>query len=62
MTDTEDHMTYYVIAVKGNDLAKEQMSSILLKKFGETHMGGGGIDMVFKATKSLHRDFRGNGR
>ncbi|XP_070035919.1 uncharacterized protein [Nicotiana tomentosiformis] len=35
-TDPEDHVTHYVIAAKGNDLAKEQISSILLKKFGET--------------------------
>ncbi|XP_019267731.1 PREDICTED: uncharacterized protein LOC109245017 [Nicotiana attenuata] len=34
--DPEDHVTHYVTAVKGNDLAKEQVSSILLKKFGET--------------------------
>ncbi|XP_070038283.1 uncharacterized protein [Nicotiana tomentosiformis] len=35
-TDPEDHVTHYVTALKGNDLAKEQVSSILLKKFGET--------------------------
>lgn len=35
-TDHEDHVTRYVTAVKGNDLAKEHVSSILLKKFGET--------------------------
>ncbi|XP_070035040.1 uncharacterized protein [Nicotiana tomentosiformis] len=40
MTDPEDHVTHYVSAVKGNDLAKEQVSSILLKKFGETLIGG----------------------
>nr|XP_009764278.1 PREDICTED: uncharacterized protein LOC104216015 [Nicotiana sylvestris] len=40
MTDPEDHVTHYVTAVKGNDLAKEQVSSILLKKFGETLTGG----------------------
>ncbi|XP_070050971.1 uncharacterized protein [Nicotiana tomentosiformis] len=39
-TDHEDHVTHYVTAVKGNDLAKEQVSSILLKKFGETLTGG----------------------
>ncbi|XP_019257832.1 PREDICTED: uncharacterized protein LOC109236057 [Nicotiana attenuata] len=39
-TDPEDHVTYYVSTVKGNDLAKEQISSILLKKFGETLTGG----------------------
>ncbi|XP_070047279.1 uncharacterized protein [Nicotiana tomentosiformis] len=39
-TDPEDHVTHYVTAVKGNDLAKEQVSSILLKKFGETLTGG----------------------
>ncbi|XP_019232890.1 PREDICTED: uncharacterized protein LOC109213535 [Nicotiana attenuata] len=38
--DPEDHVTHYVTAVKGNDLAKEQVSSILLKKFGETLTGG----------------------
>ncbi|XP_070032618.1 uncharacterized protein [Nicotiana tomentosiformis] len=39
-TDPEDHVTHYVTTVKGNDLAKEQASSILLKKFGETLTGG----------------------
>nr|XP_009764730.1 PREDICTED: uncharacterized protein LOC104216402 [Nicotiana sylvestris] len=39
-TDPEDHVTHYVTAVKGNDLGKEQVSSILLKKFGETLTGG----------------------
>nr|XP_009615034.1 uncharacterized protein LOC104107828 [Nicotiana tomentosiformis] len=34
-TDPEDHMTHYVTAIKGNDLDKEQVSSILLKKFGK---------------------------
>ncbi|XP_019252749.1 PREDICTED: uncharacterized protein LOC109231544 [Nicotiana attenuata] len=38
--DPEDHVTHYVTAVKGNDLAKEQVSSILLKKFGEALTGG----------------------
>ncbi|XP_070040140.1 uncharacterized protein LOC142177342 [Nicotiana tabacum] len=38
-TDPEDHVTHYVTAIKGNDLAKEQVSSILLKKFGETLTG-----------------------
>ncbi|XP_070040422.1 uncharacterized protein [Nicotiana tomentosiformis] len=33
MTDLEDHVARYVTAVKGNDLTKEQVSSILLKKF-----------------------------
>ncbi|XP_070055429.1 uncharacterized protein [Nicotiana tomentosiformis] len=39
-TDPEDHVTHYVTTVKGNDLAKEQVSSILLKMFGETLTGG----------------------
>ncbi|XP_070054941.1 uncharacterized protein [Nicotiana tomentosiformis] len=39
-TDPEDHMTYYVTAMKGNDLTKEQVSSILLKKIGESLTGG----------------------
>ncbi|XP_070050489.1 uncharacterized protein [Nicotiana tomentosiformis] len=39
-TDPEDHVTRYVTAVKGNDLSKEQVSSILLKTFGETLTGG----------------------
>ncbi|XP_019235150.1 PREDICTED: uncharacterized protein LOC109215529 [Nicotiana attenuata] len=38
--DPEDHIIHYVTAVKGNDLAKEQVPSILLKKFGETLTGG----------------------
>nr|XP_018631227.1 uncharacterized protein LOC108947568 [Nicotiana tomentosiformis] len=39
-TDPEDHVTHYVTAVKGNDLTKEQVSSVLLKKFSETLAGG----------------------
>nr|XP_016477851.1 PREDICTED: uncharacterized protein LOC107799244 [Nicotiana tabacum] len=39
-TDPEFHVTHYVTAVKGNDLTKEQVSSILLKRFGETLTGG----------------------
>nr|XP_009804980.1 PREDICTED: uncharacterized protein LOC104250119 [Nicotiana sylvestris] len=39
-TDPEDHIIHYVIAVKGNNLSKEQVPSVLLKKFGETLMGG----------------------
>nr|XP_016511403.1 PREDICTED: uncharacterized protein LOC107828575 [Nicotiana tabacum] len=35
-TNPEYHITHYVIAVKGNDLSKEHVSSVLLKKFGET--------------------------
>ncbi|XP_019257613.1 PREDICTED: uncharacterized protein LOC109235817 [Nicotiana attenuata] len=35
-TDPEDHLIHYVTAVKGNDLSKEQVPSVLLKKFGET--------------------------
>ncbi|XP_019250909.1 PREDICTED: uncharacterized protein LOC109229812 [Nicotiana attenuata] len=38
--DPEDHVTHYVTAMKGNDLAKAQVSFILLKKFGETLTGG----------------------
>nr|XP_016499385.1 PREDICTED: uncharacterized protein LOC107818000 [Nicotiana tabacum] len=39
-TDPEDHLIHYVSAVKGNDLSKEQVPFVLLKKFGETLMGG----------------------
>ncbi|XP_019246546.1 PREDICTED: uncharacterized protein LOC109226207 [Nicotiana attenuata] len=39
-TDPEDHLIHYVTAVKGNDLSKEQVPSVLLKKFGETLTGG----------------------
>ncbi|XP_019251143.1 PREDICTED: uncharacterized protein LOC109230065 [Nicotiana attenuata] len=38
--DPEDHLIHYVTAVKGNDLSKEQVPSVLLKKFGETLIGG----------------------
>ncbi|XP_070054952.1 uncharacterized protein [Nicotiana tomentosiformis] len=38
--DLEDDVTYYVTVEKGNNLAKEQVSSILLKRFGETLSGG----------------------
>jgi len=33
-------LTHYITRVKGNDLAKEQVSSILLKRFGKTLTGG----------------------
>ncbi|XP_070019422.1 uncharacterized protein [Nicotiana sylvestris] len=39
-TDPEDHIIHYVTATKGNDLSKEQVPSVLLKKFGETLIGG----------------------
>ncbi|XP_070005211.1 uncharacterized protein [Nicotiana sylvestris] len=39
-TDPEDHLIHYVTALKGNDLSKEQVSSVLLKKFSETLTGG----------------------
>nr|XP_009793186.1 PREDICTED: uncharacterized protein LOC104240102 [Nicotiana sylvestris] len=39
MIDPEDHVTHYIITVKGNDLTKEQVSPILLKKFGKTLSG-----------------------
>ncbi|XP_016474634.1 uncharacterized protein LOC107796392 [Nicotiana tabacum] len=35
-TDPEDHLIHYVTAVKGNDLSKEQVPSVLLKEFSET--------------------------
>ncbi|XP_019257835.1 PREDICTED: uncharacterized protein LOC109236061 [Nicotiana attenuata] len=38
--DPEDHIIHYIITVKGNDLSKEQVPSVLLKKFGETLTGG----------------------
>ncbi|XP_070026333.1 uncharacterized protein [Nicotiana sylvestris] len=39
-TDPEDHIIHYVTAVKGNDLSKEQVPSVLLKRFGENLIGG----------------------
>ncbi|XP_019225185.1 PREDICTED: uncharacterized protein LOC109206776 [Nicotiana attenuata] len=39
-TDPKDHLIHYVTAVKGNDLSKEQVPSVLMKKFGETLTGG----------------------
>lgn len=39
-TDSEDHLIYYVTVVKGNDLSKEHVPSVLLKKFGKTLTGG----------------------
>ncbi|XP_019267604.1 PREDICTED: uncharacterized protein LOC109244900 [Nicotiana attenuata] len=39
-TDPEDHIIHYVTTVNGNDLSKEQVPSVLLKKFGETLTGG----------------------
>nr|XP_009766765.1 PREDICTED: uncharacterized protein LOC104218069 [Nicotiana sylvestris] len=35
-TDLEDHLIHYLTAIKGNDLSKEQVPSVLLKRFGET--------------------------
>ncbi|XP_016483782.1 uncharacterized protein LOC107804411 [Nicotiana tabacum] len=39
-TDPKDHIIHYVTSVKGNDLSKEQVPSVLLKKVGETLTGG----------------------
>ncbi|XP_070030124.1 uncharacterized protein [Nicotiana sylvestris] len=39
-TDPEDHIIHYVTVVKRNDLLKEQVPSVLLKKFSETLTGG----------------------
>ncbi|XP_019237202.1 PREDICTED: uncharacterized protein LOC109217418 [Nicotiana attenuata] len=39
-TDHEDHIIHYVTAAKGNDLSKEQVPLVLLKKYGETLTGG----------------------
>ncbi|XP_019257852.1 PREDICTED: uncharacterized protein LOC109236084 [Nicotiana attenuata] len=39
-TDPDDHSVHYATSVKGNDLSKEQVPSVLLKKFGETLTGG----------------------
>ncbi|XP_019248828.1 PREDICTED: uncharacterized protein LOC109228107 [Nicotiana attenuata] len=39
-TDPEDHIIHYATAVKGNDLSKEQVPLVLLKKFGKTLTGG----------------------
>nr|XP_009757393.1 PREDICTED: uncharacterized protein LOC104210240 [Nicotiana sylvestris] len=39
-TDPEDHIVHYVIAIKDNNLSKELVPSVLLKKFGETLTGG----------------------
>ncbi|XP_070007800.1 uncharacterized protein [Nicotiana sylvestris] len=36
----EDHIIHYVTTVKGNDLSKKQVPSVLLKNFGETLTGG----------------------
>ncbi|XP_009763494.1 uncharacterized protein [Nicotiana sylvestris] len=39
-TDLKDHIIHYATAVKGNDLSKEQVPSMLPKKFGESLTGG----------------------
>ncbi|XP_070022175.1 uncharacterized protein [Nicotiana sylvestris] len=39
-TNAEDQIIHYVTVVKGNDPSKEQVPSVLLKKFGETLIGG----------------------
>ncbi|XP_019225956.1 PREDICTED: uncharacterized protein LOC109207483 [Nicotiana attenuata] len=49
-TDPEDYLIHNVTALKGNDLSKEPVPSVLLKKFGETLTGGrGGANMVLTA-------------
>ncbi|XP_070019927.1 uncharacterized protein [Nicotiana sylvestris] len=39
-TNPEYHIIHYVTIVKGNDLLKEQVPLVLLKKFGKTLTGG----------------------
>ncbi|XP_019246436.1 PREDICTED: uncharacterized protein LOC109226087 [Nicotiana attenuata] len=39
-TDPKDHIIHYITAIKGNDLSKEKVPSVLLKKFGKTLTGG----------------------
>ncbi|XP_070018189.1 uncharacterized protein [Nicotiana sylvestris] len=39
-TDPEDHIVHYITSVKGNDLSKEKVPSVLLKRFGETFVEG----------------------
>lgn len=34
-TDPRDHMTAFTTGVKGNDLTKQEIESVLVKKFGE---------------------------
>ncbi|XP_070049009.1 uncharacterized protein [Nicotiana tomentosiformis] len=36
MTDPRDHVTAFTAGVKGNDLTKQEIESVLVKKFGET--------------------------
>nr|XP_009595803.1 uncharacterized protein LOC104092028 [Nicotiana tomentosiformis] len=38
MTDPCDHVTAFTTGVKGNDLTKQDIESVLVKKFGETHL------------------------
>ncbi|XP_070004456.1 uncharacterized protein [Nicotiana sylvestris] len=38
-TDPEEHIVHYVTTVKGNDLSKEHVLSVLLKKFGKSLTG-----------------------
>lgn len=35
-SDPQEHITTYTMSVKGNDLARHEIKTILLKKFGET--------------------------
>ncbi|XP_070019869.1 uncharacterized protein [Nicotiana sylvestris] len=35
-TDPRDHITTFTTGVKGNDLTKQEIESVLVKKFGET--------------------------
>ncbi|MCD7466304.1 hypothetical protein HAX54_002897 [Datura stramonium] len=36
MTDTHEHILDFIMADKGNDLTKDEIESVLVKKFGET--------------------------
>ncbi|XP_070056160.1 uncharacterized protein [Nicotiana tomentosiformis] len=36
ITDPRDHVTAFTTGVKGNDLTKQEIESVLVKKFGET--------------------------
>lgn len=39
-TDPRDHVTAFTTSVKGNDLTKQEIESVLVKKFGETLTNG----------------------
>ncbi|XP_070014518.1 uncharacterized protein [Nicotiana sylvestris] len=52
-TDPRDHVTSFTIVVKGNNLTKQEIKSVLVKKFGETLTKGALIWYFLLPKKSI---------